>query len=63
MKTLLYAWRFLSRAKSYTFINLLGLSLSLACVIVLVRYIHRELSVDTNCVDRDGVYAVQVDIN
>ena len=63
MKTLIYAWRFLSRAKSYTFINLLGLSLSLACVIVLVRYIHRELSVDTNCVDRDGVYAVQVDIN
>lgn len=63
MKNLIYAWRFLWRAKSYTFINLLGLSLSLACVIVLVRYIHRELSVDINCVDRDGVYAVQVDID
>ena len=31
MKTLIYAWRFLTRAKSYTIINLIGLSFSLAC--------------------------------
>ena len=31
MKTLKYAVRFLLRAKSYTTINLLGLTLSLAC--------------------------------
>ena len=29
MKTLIYAWRFLTRAKSYTIINLLGLAFSL----------------------------------
>lgn len=31
MKTIIYAWRFLVRLKSYTIINLVGLSLSLAC--------------------------------
>jgi hypothetical protein len=47
MKTLKYAWRFLMRSKSYTIINLLGLAFSLACSIILMRYIHRELTVDT----------------
>ncbi len=53
MKTLIYAIRFLARSKSYTIINLLGLAFSLACCIILIRYIHRELNVDTHCVDRD----------
>ena len=43
-----YAIRFLFRAKSYTVINLVGLSLSLACCIILLRYIHRELTVVDN---------------
>ena len=60
MKTLKYAARFLIRAKSYTIINLLGLAFSLACCIILMRYIHRELTVDTHCVDRENVYAVKV---
>ncbi len=60
MKTLKYAARFLIRAKSYTLINLLGLAFSLACCIILMRYIHRELTVDTHCVDREQVYAVKV---
>ena len=46
MKTLVYAIRFLTRSKSYTLINLLGLAFSLACCIILMRYIHRELTVD-----------------
>ena len=48
MKTLKYAWRFLMRSKSYTIINLLGLAFSLACSIILMRYIHRELTVDAH---------------
>lgn len=60
MKTIIYAWRFLVRLKSYTIINLIGLSLSLACCIILLRYINRELSVDSNCVDRNSVYGVSV---
>ena len=55
MKTLTYAIRFLSRSKAYTIINLLGLAFSLACCIILMRYIHRELTVDTHCVDRERV--------
>lgn len=60
MKTLKYAVRFLLRAKSYTAINLLGLTLSLACCIILSRYIYRESTVDTHCIDRNQVYGVQV---
>lgn len=59
MKTLNYSVRFLLRAKSYTLINLIGLSFSLACSIILLRYIHRELTVDIHCIDRDQVYGVQ----
>ena len=60
MKTLIYAIRFLARSKAYTIINLLGLAFSLACCIILMRYIHRELTVDTHCVDKDrSVMAVR----
>ena len=55
MKTLTYAIRFLSRSKAYTLINLLGLAFSLACSIILIRYIHREWTVDTHCVDRERI--------
>lgn len=58
MKTLKYALRFLMRSKSYTIINLLGLAFSLACCIILMRYIHREMTVDTHCIDREHVYAI-----
>ena len=60
MKTIKYAIRFLVRSKSYTLINLLGLAFSLACCIILMRYIHRELTVDTHCVDREKVYMTKV---
>ena len=63
MKTLIYAIRFLSRSKAYTIINLLGLAFSLACCIILMRYIHRELTVDTHCVDRERVVVAIRDIN
>lgn len=63
MNTLRYALRFLLRARTYTLINLLGLAFSLACCIILLRYIHRELTVDTHCVDRENVYAVQVNVS
>lgn len=62
MKTLTYAIRFLMRSKSYTIINLLGLAFSLACCIILMRYIHRELTVDTHCVDREQVYGIKTNM-
>ena len=56
MKTLKYAWRFLIRSKSYTIINVIGLALSLACTIILVRYIHRELQVNTHCTHAERTF-------
>ena len=62
MKTLKYAIRFLMRSKSYTLINLLGLAFSLACCIILMRYIHREMTVDTHCIDREEVYGIRTNM-
>lgn len=61
MKTFTYALRHLMRARAYTVINLLGLALSLACCIVLMRYIHRELTVDTHAIDRSTIIVPLVD--
>ena len=55
MNTLKYAIRFLLRSKSYTLINLFGLAFSLACCIILMRYIHREWTVDSHCIRPDEV--------
>lgn len=63
MKTLKYAWRFLIRSKSYTLINLLGLSLSLACSIVLIRYIHREATADAHAIHPENVVIPLRDID
>lgn len=58
-----HAIRFLLRAKSYTVINLIGLSLSLACCIILLRYIHRELTVDTHANDLSTIIVPLRDID
>ena len=58
MKTLIYAIRFLTRSKSYTLINLLGLAFSLACCIILMRYLHREWTVDSHCIRPNEVVTV-----
>ena len=58
MKTLTYALRFLMRSKSYTLINLLGLAFSLACSIILMRYLHREWTVDSHCIRPDEVVTI-----
>ena len=46
MKHLWLSIRTLLRFKTYTAINVAGLALSLACVFVLVRYIHQERTVN-----------------
>lgn len=63
MKTLKYTGRFLLRSKSYTVINLLGLALSLACSIVLARYIYQEMTVDTHALHPDNVVVPLRDID
>ena len=63
MKTLQYAARHLARAKAYTLINVVGLALSLGCFILLARYLHREYTTDTHCVDRGRVVIPLQDID
>lgn len=63
MKTLKYAGRFLIRSKSYTIINLLGLALSLACSIVLARYIHQEMTVNIHAIHPENVVIPLRDID
>lgn len=46
MKHVLLSLRTIFRFKTYTGINIAGLALSLACVFILVRYIHQEMTVN-----------------
>ena len=46
MKIIRLALRSLMHFRSYTLVNIIGLALSLTCVIVIFRYVHGELTVD-----------------
>ena len=46
MKTLLHAIRSLKHFRLYSVINLLGLAMTLACVVVIVHYVYAEITVD-----------------
>ncbi|MDR1919796.1 MAG: ABC transporter permease, partial [Tannerellaceae bacterium] len=46
MKFILLALRSLRHFRAYSALNVLGLTLSLVCVIVIFRYVHGELTVD-----------------
>lgn len=41
-----HAWRQLTRMRTYTFINIVGLIVSLTGAIIIARYVHQELTVD-----------------
>ena len=56
MKIIKQAIRTLSKFRLYFTINLLGLVLSLTCGIILIRYIHQELTVDHYVEDLDRVF-------
>ncbi|MGL5619991.1 MAG: hypothetical protein ACRDDC_10255, partial [Tannerellaceae bacterium] len=60
MKNILLAIRMLLRFKVYTFINLLGLILSLTCALIIARYIHQEYTVDHYCPDLDRTFLMTV---
>ena len=47
MKIIQLAIRTLCRFKIYTIINIIGLALSMACVIIIFRYAEQELTVNS----------------
>lgn len=60
MKNILLAIRMLLRFKVYTFINLLGLILSLTCALIIARYIHQEYTVDHYCPELDRTFLMTI---
>lgn len=50
--------KFLSRNKQYSLINLLGLSVSMAFVILLAVYVQRQLSTDAFQENADRIYVI-----
>ncbi|MDL2245482.1 ABC transporter permease [Parabacteroides sp. OttesenSCG-928-J18] len=56
MKIILLALRALTRFRLYALINILGLALSLACVIIIGRYAYSELTTDHFISKLDRLY-------
>lgn len=53
MKIQLSAIKTLSRFRIYTVINIIGVAVSVAATLIILRYIHQELTVDHFCNDLD----------
>jgi putative ABC transport system permease protein len=54
------AWRNLTRTKVYSLINIAGLSIGIACVILITLYVQDELSFDRFYRDADRIYQVNM---
>jgi putative ABC transport system permease protein len=52
------AWRNLRRHKAYTFINIIGLSMGIACAILIFTLIHFHFSFDNFHKDKDRIYRI-----
>ncbi|MDR1756634.1 MAG: ABC transporter permease [Culturomica sp.] len=61
MKNLRLAIRSLLHFRLYSAVNVLGLALSLACVIVIARYVHNETTVDGFNTRLDRTYVLTVE--
>lgn len=56
------AWRNLTRNKVSSIINISGLSIGLACLLLIGMYIRDELSYDRCFKDADRIYRVNIDV-
>jgi len=57
------AWRSIWNAKSYTLINIVGLSAGLASFIIVLLYLNYELSYDSWSLEMEKVYRVGMETN
>ena len=51
-------WRNLLKRKFYSFINITGLAIGMACCVLITLYIHHELSYDQYHTKRDRIFRV-----
>jgi len=56
------AWRNLKRHKAYSFINITGLAIGLACCVMIMLWIQHELSYDRYHQHADHIYRIARDI-
>lgn len=61
MKLFTTSIRNLYKFKLYTIINIVGLAISLACVIIIMRYVHQETTVNHFAKDLDRTYMMSVE--
>jgi ABC-type antimicrobial peptide transport system permease subunit len=57
------AWRKLKRHKSYTLINVVSLSLGIACAILIFTLVKYHLSFDTFHADQDRIYRIYTQLD
>ena len=55
------AWRVIQRQKLYSFLNILGLGVSLACLLVILVHVKGELSYEASFPKSDRIYRVRTD--
>ncbi len=53
------AWRNLRKNKAFSFINIVGLSVGIAFVLLIGAYVYSEVSVNTDIKNNDRIYMVQ----
>jgi len=61
MKKLKTSLRALHKFRFYTIVNILGLAISLACVIIIARYVHQETKVNNFATDLDRTYLLSIE--
>src|SRR5262245_43138625 len=54
-------WRYISKNKAFTGINLLGLVIGMTAFMLIVQFVLHELNYDTFWANNDRVYRVQLD--
>lgn len=57
------AWRKLNRYKSYTVINVVSLSLGIACAILIFTLVNYHLSFDTFHANQDRIYRIYTELH
>ncbi len=61
MKQFKTSFRALYKFKFYSIVNILGLAVSLACVIIIARYVHQETTVNSFATDLDRTYIMSTE--